>query len=378
MKKLRIWAKMAKNKPIRVCFVVPKIYPLFNSDVKSVFGGAEVDCYLLATELAKDKDFAVSCIVADYGQDSCQVRQDVTIIKSLNFRENSLLGAWRIWRAVHQAEGQIYFMKTASPGIPLVALFCKLHNRRFVYRSASSSECDGTYLRKHKLLGKAFARSLRQAEAVTTQNDEDAERLLATIGVPSTVIRGAHMLGPLGRKNRDTILWVGRSAGVKRPELLLKAAREMPQEKFTIICPKATGDDGYDDLVAQAGEVENLEFIKWVPFCEIDNYFERAKVFVNTSDSEGYPNTFIQACKCHTPILSLNVNPDGFLDRYKCGMCACGDWQGFVSMLRQLLDEETGREYGGNGRQYVEQKHDITKIIEEYKKIFRRLVPDYG
>ena len=59
-------------------------------------------------------------------------------------------------------------------------------------------------------------------------------------------------------------------------------------------------------------------------------------------------------------------------------MCACGDWQGFVSMLRQLLDEETGREYGGNGRQYVEQKHDITKIIEEYKKIFRRLVPDYG
>jgi glycosyltransferase involved in cell wall biosynthesis len=373
MKNLRIWAEMAKSKPIRVCFVVPKAYPLFNSNVKSVFGGAEVDCYLLATELAKDKDFAVSCIVADYGQDNCQVRQDVTIIKSLNFRENPLLGAWRVWRALHRANGQVYFIETASPGVPLVALFCKLHKRRFVYRTAHSRECNGTYLREHRLLGKMFARSLRQAEAVITQNDEDVERLRTTIGASSVVIRNAHLLPSSDRPCHDTILWVARSVPQKRPELFVRLARQFPHEQFTMICPKATGDEGYDDFVAQAGEVENLEFIKRVPFCEVDNYFERAKVFVNTSDSEGYPNTFIEACKYHTPILSLSVNPDGFLDEYKCGMCACGDWQRFVGMLQQLLDEETAREYGDNCRQYAEERHDITKIIEEYKSIFKRL-----
>ncbi|MHC4215783.1 MAG: glycosyltransferase family 4 protein, partial [Planctomycetota bacterium] len=337
------------------------------------FGGAEVDCYFLGTELAKDKDYEVSCIVADYGQDSCQVRQDVTIIKGLNFRKNSLLGALRIWRALHRADGQIYFIETASPGVPLVALFCKLHKRKFVYRTAHSRECDGTYLREHKLLGKAFARSLRKADTVITQNDEDVESLRTTIGASSVVIRNAHLLPSSQRPYQDTILWVARSISHKRPELFVKLVRQFPKEHFTMICPKATGDGGYDDLVARAGEVENLEFIKQVPFCEMDSYFERAKVFVNTSDDEGYPNTFIEACKYHTPILSLNVNPDGFLDRYKCGMCACGDWQQFVSMLQQLLDEETAREYGANGRQYAEQKHDITKIIEEYKTVFKRL-----
>ena len=50
------------TKPVKICFVVLKAYPLFNPDVKSNFGGAEVDSYLLATELAKDKNFEVSFI----------------------------------------------------------------------------------------------------------------------------------------------------------------------------------------------------------------------------------------------------------------------------------------------------------------------------
>ncbi|MHC5059871.1 MAG: glycosyltransferase family 4 protein [Planctomycetota bacterium] len=364
---------MAENKPIRVCLVVPKAYPLFNREVKSVFGGAEVDCYFLATELAKDKDFDVNCIVADYGQDDSEVRQDVRIIKSLNFGENSLLGAWRVWRAMHRADAQIYFIETASPGVPLVSLFCKLCKRKFVYRTAHSRECDGTYLIEHKLLGKAFARSLRQADTVITQNDEDIESLRTTIGASSVVIRNAHLLPSLQRPCQDTILWAARSVSHKRPGLFINLARQFPREQFVMICPKATGDEGYDDLVAQAGEIANLEFVKQVPFCEMDSYFERAKVFVNTSDDEGYPNTFIEACKYRTPILSLNVNPDGFLDKNKCGMCACGDWQRFVDMFEQLLDEETAERYGDNGRRYAERKHDITKVIEEYKAIFRRL-----
>ncbi len=53
--------------PIRVCFISPKAYPLFNPNVEAVFGGAEVDLYYLATELAKDDSFTVSFITADYG-----------------------------------------------------------------------------------------------------------------------------------------------------------------------------------------------------------------------------------------------------------------------------------------------------------------------
>lgn len=161
---------------------------------------------------------------------------------------------------------------------------------------------------------------------------------------------------------------------MKRPELFLKAACEMPREKFTMICSRATGDDRYDELASRAGKIENLEFIQWTPFDRIDSFFARAKVFVNTSESEGFPHTYLHACKCATPILSLKVNPDDFLNRYNCGMCADDDWQHFTRLLGKLLEPETAASYGGNGRKYIEQEHDIAKIIEDYKKIFRQLM----
>ncbi len=254
-----------------------------------------------------------------------------------------------------------------------VALFCKRYGRKFVYRTASSVECDGTYLKEHFFRGKGFLWSLRQAAAVIAQNQTDAKNLAETIGVTAQVIKNPHQLPPLVQKEQNTILWVGRSARVKRPDLFLELAEQMPQQQFTMICQKAIKDTQYDSLVARAQQIENLEFITRVPFRKIRDYFQRARMLVNTSDSEGFPNTFIQACKWAAPILSLNVNPDGFLDKYECGMCANGDWELFVKNLKHLLDRETANKLGNNARKYAEEFHDIYKIIKLYKKCFNQI-----
>ena len=361
---------------VKVCFIMLQSYPLFNPEVKKIFGGAEVDCYYLATELAKDKDYNVSCIVADYGQPPVEVRQGVALIRSLDFDKNLLVGAWRLWQEFKEADADIYMLKTASAGVPLVAFFCKIYSRCFVYRTAHQYEYDGTYLKKHFFLGKSFAWALRQAKVVFAQNNNDEEQLQKTIGIGSIAIPNGHRLSGLAGDERDSILWVGRTADFKKPRRFIELARKFPDEKFVMICQQATGDKHYNELVRDAESVSNLEFHKHVEFGRVDSFFNRAKVFVNTSDAEGFPNTFIQACKCQTPILSLNVNPDGFLVKYKCGMCACGDWERFAGMLKQLLDEETGRQYGGNGRQYAEEHHDIARIVEQYKSIFVKLAEE--
>jgi glycosyltransferase involved in cell wall biosynthesis len=147
----------------------------------------------------------------------------------------------------------------------------------------------------------------------------------------------------------------------------------MPQERFTMICKEATDDKDYSQLATKAGRIENLEFISGVPFGQVESFFQRAKVFVNTSYSEGFPNTFIQAGKCGTPILSLKVNPDGFLDKYGCGLCADDDWRLFVDMLKQMLDIVRAGEYAANSRRYVLENHDVSEIVEQYKAIFGRI-----
>jgi glycosyltransferase involved in cell wall biosynthesis len=253
-------------------------------------------------------------------------------------------------------------------------MFCKLHKRAFVYRLASLLESDGTYVRQHPVLGRLFTWSLRQAKLVFAQNKIDKENLSRTFVISSQVIPNGHPLPVIRQQNRDTILWVGRDDPIKKPERFLELAQAVPNEHFTIVCQTLNNDSHYKNLIEQAGLIPNLQFIRHVPFNLINSYFQQAKVLVNTSDAEGFPNTFIQACNCGAAILSFNVNPDGFLDTYKCGLCCNGDTERLTYNMRFLLEGGRYVEFGSNGRKYSEKNHDIIKISDEYKTLFSRLV----
>jgi len=364
--------KNPELKTIKVCFVIMKAYPLFNPEIKSVFGGAEVDFYNLATELAKDENFEVSCVVADYGQPDSEVRQNVMLIKSLNFKKGIFGQTSSLWNALKKANASIYLQKTAAWGTLFVYLFCKFHKRKFIYRTAKKEECTGEWPQSN-LQRKAFQYSIRKANAVLAQNVKDKENLNSKLGISAITIPNGHKISSSIQSERDYVLWVGRSTQVKRPELFVELAQSIPDEKFVMICQHGFGDEQYDSLIERASHVENLEFIKRVEFSEIDNYFQRAKALVNTSDTEGFPNTFIQSCKAGTPILSLNVNPDDFLNKYECGLCANGNWDTFKNMLGDILNQDSNK-YSENARKYAQENHDIKKIIEQYKKIFNDLV----
>ncbi|MFA5553083.1 MAG: glycosyltransferase family 4 protein [Phycisphaerae bacterium] len=358
-----------KNK---ICFISPKAYPLFNPSIKSVFGGAELDFYLLAKELAKDRNFQVSFITADYGQRKFENVDGVSIIKTLDFSRNSLVGAIKLWRGFKKADARIYLQKTASWGTFLTALFCRLHKKVFIYRTASQEECDGTYIKKFPIQGLFFKWALKTAKIVAAQNESDSRKLKEVLGIDSIVIPNGHPIPQIipDYKERNSILWVGRSAQVKRPEIFIDIAQAIPKEQFIMICQRATGDKNYDLLKSKASKVKNLQFIDQVPFPEIEKYFQASKVFVNTSDTEGFPNTFIQACCTGVPILSLNVNPDGFLDKYKCGICVKGNISQMTLNLEKLLTDDINLDYGRNALKYVRENHDIRKISDEYKKFF--------
>jgi glycosyltransferase involved in cell wall biosynthesis len=362
----------SQDRPIKVCFIMPKAYPLFNPSVKGIFGGAEVDVALLARELAKDSRYDVACITADYGQGPVEHIDGVKVMKSLNFKHSLVSQTVRLWQVMQAADADVYFQEAASAGTFLTALFCRRRDKIFIYRTASTLESDGGYLHEHPVVGRLFGWALRQARRVIAQNQSDMSGLDRTFGVRATVIPNSHPIPELSAcpSERRSILWVGRSERVKQPGKFLQLARELPEEHFTMICSRGTGDKNYDKLRDQARRIENLEFIEGVAFSRIDPYFRSAKIFVNTSDSEGFPNTFIHAGLYAASILSLNVNPDHFLDRFECGLCAGGDWENFVSQCKHLIQPENIIRFGSQCRKYVENNHDIEKNINQYKKIF--------
>jgi glycosyltransferase involved in cell wall biosynthesis len=324
--------------------------------------------------LAVRRSICTCFIVADYGQPPQEIINNIAIFKSLTFRENPLSGVWKVWRAMKKANADIYVQEAVSWGTFLVFLFCRIHGEKFVYRTAHSRETDGTYVSKHLFLGRLFLWALRKTDHLVTQNHSDKVKLKANFGIESEVlpntIRCDHDLSG----DRKYVLWVARSSRFKHPEHLLTLASYFPAETFIMICPKATEDNQYEQLQRKASAIPNVRFIPQVNYIEIDKYFSQAKVFVNTSDSEGFPNTFVQAAAAATAILSYAVNPDDFLTRYNCGLACGADMEKLKQGLTFLLEKNHYLEIGRNARKYAEQTHDITKIIEQYKTIFRSLV----
>jgi glycosyltransferase involved in cell wall biosynthesis len=68
------------------------------------------------------------------------------------------------------------------------------------------------------------------------------------------------------------------------------------------------------------------------------------------------------------------VNPDGFLDKFDCGINCSGDFAKMVDSLKSLLDNESYLRYGQNGRKYIEEYHDIIKVTSQYKDLFRQVL----
>jgi glycosyltransferase involved in cell wall biosynthesis len=97
----------------------------------------------------------------------------------------------------------------------------------------------------------------------------------------------------------------------------------------------AGAEDLYARVRDEAATCPNLEFKGSVPYHEVNAYYARARVFVNTSDSEGFPNSYLQAWVRGTPLVAF-FDPDGVVAREGLG-AAPRSMDEMVASLEGLL-----------------------------------------
>ena len=136
-----------------------------------------------------------------------------------------------------------------------------------------------------------------------------------------------------------------------------------------------SNDQEYVDMIRdKAKAITNLEYVGFVPFDTINEYFSRALIFISTATSEGFPNTFIQAWMNYTPVVSLNIDPDNVINRYKTGFHS-KTFKQLVEDVKTLLGNEKLRhQMGQNSRRYTEENNDIKQVVKKHIEVFERLV----
>jgi glycosyltransferase involved in cell wall biosynthesis len=337
-------------------------------------GGAELQQTLLAKALVA-RGCDVSMVVADYGQPDGAVWDGIKTYKA--YRPQAGLPVLRfihprwtgVWSAMARAHADIYYTSCAGALVGQVVLFARLHGAKVIFRIASNSDCDPAALLIRYWRDKRLYRyGLRRADLVLAQTPEQQQALLKNFRRDSRV--AASMTDTTGRRpgfaERDGVLWVGNIRALKRPELLLEAAQNLPQLQFHIIGGPMPGSESlYAAVRARALQIPNVRFHGPVPYHEVGEFYERARVFVGTSEIEGFPNTYLQAWSRGTPVVAF-LDPEQLIARNGMGRAISTVSEMCEATVTLNNDERAWEAASERSREYMDNRFNLTRMTAPY------------
>lgn len=301
---------------MHLCFVAPRAWPVLSGDPAiPMVGGAEVQQSLIAPALV-ERGYKVSMITLDYGQEERAVVKGVTVHKLYKPDEGIPIVRFvyprltTVWRVLKEVNADVYYQRTAAALTGFLSVFCKRNGKRSIYNGASDVDFapgrqDITFKRDKWL----FEYGLRHVDRVFVQNTRQQEWLAQNYGRQGVVVPNCYN-PPAGAKAdpKGYVLWVATVRAQKRPELLLEVARRLPQYRFVMVGGYDIGWNGaeYEQKIREAtAALPNVEYKGFLPYAEADRVFNGARVVLNTSSYEGFPNTFLQAWARGVPTVAF-------------------------------------------------------------------------
>jgi len=344
---------------VKILFLSSAAHFVLDENSTRTSGGAELQVALLARELASN-GHEVTVAAGDFGQADRLVFQGVTVRNTGKFHTGRLVemvGAIpRVFRVLREERPEWVVVMGWTAWLFVLWLMRPVLGYRLDFTCALDSEINGAYRREHPVFGALFEFAVLRCDARHAITRDQAKCFQAR-GMDCTLYR--YLVFPrkdVPRPEKTVdFLWVSRCQPIKRPGLFIDLARAMPEASFEMICP-AENRALWEQISAAAAETPNLRFIESVPYHQIQDHYDRARVFVNTSEWEGWPNSFIQAGLGRTALLSLAVNPDGIFEMFGLGSFADGD-------ARKL--EASGREMIGDAVRLAAMQEGCERFVRE-------------
>ncbi len=180
-------------------------------------------------------------------------------------------------------------------------------------------------------------------------------------------------IGEPGAKNKNSILFLGRIAPVKKVDIIIDAISILAKEDISfnaLICGDALPKDStyYNDLVKkiEANDLSRQVILcKGVPHSEVPSIYSSHGIFINITQDGSFDKTIVEAMACGSVVLTSNralrdnISPDYFIENVVALEIA--------EKLKHLLSDSKLLDI--NMREYVVENHSLKSLVEKYKEI---------
>ena len=379
--------RSARGRPqrrvMKICLVGLENLPVLAPEFRNQrVGGEAVQQTLIARALAR-RGYEVSMVTADYGQadgaqwDSIRVFSayrpgaGVPVLRFMHPRWTGL------WSALRRADADIYYTSCAGMQVAEIALYCRRADARFIFRTASDSDCDPRrllvrYARDRWLYGWG----LRRADAVLAQSAWQAEALRRHYGraarVAGMLVEPPPAAAPAARD--IDVLWIANVQPLKRPDRLLDIAAQWPGARVHMAGGCVPGAEALFERIRAEAARRGIRFHGPLPYREACALYARARVFVNTSDIEGFPNSYLQAWINGVPVVTL-IDPDGVIAQEGLGAAVDAPAHLGAAVARLLEDTAAWDEASRRCRAYMEREYGEDRVMAAYLETIEGLRP---
>jgi glycosyltransferase involved in cell wall biosynthesis len=160
----------------------------------------------------------------------------------------------------------------------------------------------------------------------------------------------------------------------KRPDLLIAIARKLPQIRF-VICGAPTAfraRPGYgEQIVKELRALPNVEYRGQLSPKEAREVISNAALFLSTSVEEGFPNTFLEAWSAGTPVVSMQCDPGGIIERFGLGTVPHSVDRTLVDLVNLTESPDQREQVATRVRQYIARKHGEGAAVSAFEEGLR-------
>src|SRR4029078_3484808 len=277
-----------------------------------------------------------------------------------------------LYRALHAIRPDVIYQRIGCGYAGIAAHYARRNQARMIWHVASDADVSpgtaafsGRNSVQHYMEKGCITYAIRHADGIIVQTEHQAADLARHYGRKADAfVRNFHP-EPTETINKDgplSVVWVANLKALKQPEVFIRLAARLDDlvgVRFIIVGAMQGPKVWREQLMQAIQSVTNVDYLGAKTQREVNELLARAHVLVNTSITEGYPNTFIQAWQRGVPVISLSVNPDGVLDRQGIGIHA-GSEQRLEEAVRRLLGDTALRnEYAARAREYASRRHSL-------------------
>lgn len=365
-----------------------KILVISSRHPRDASGGAELQAYLIAKSLYVFDKNTIFCTV----QSNCDLDtsgEDGLHYISFNGDHNIFVRAKKSYKLLKKFRPDIVYVRYLE-SFWWIYPISKLLKIPILYHVSSTMRCRYLPWRQYLDEGKKenwlwFLKKMltvnfhiffsRFADLIICQTEDQFKMMKHELNRTAKIVRSGLPVPatqPKKSNNQFSVIWIGKHW--KNPQIFVDLAKRFANDAdINFIMVGIFPFESGLRFKQIENQILNFKFMGKLDNDEVNKLLEKCHILVNTSDYEGFSNTFIEAWMRGVPVISLKLNPDNLLTEKRIGFCSNTIDQLEKDVRTLYQKRELYQEYSQNAREYALNNHDIEKTAVEIRKLAKEI-----